>query len=298
MARQNDHSFTGVLSNLAERVTSLERRSRSVPLPTRIGPFGQQLFDWDVVDAPGFVWGVDAANSPTAGPIVGVVSRTDERIVVEAWATDGTSGTWRRTQTGGVWGAWISTAAAELVFNGGTIAHSALPSSFPVGITIGSADGSFPASFGTVEVVKVLDVRTVQRFTEKGAAHPEQNGSWHRASIDGGTWGPWIMDAGSTDWVNVSSNFLDATASIKRTASVGSLRLSVNTDVPTGTSSVDVTSTPLAAIWRPPFITNGTAYSAGVSATAFLRPDGTVAISNRNSIALTGAILVTIPIMY
>lgn len=188
---------------------------------------------------------------------------------------------------------------AALVFNGGTVAHTLNPVDFPVGITFGEADASYPGgAFGVVEVVKFADARAVQRVTYKGDV-TYISATYQRSSAGvGAAWGPWIFAAGNTGWVTISSNFLDATATIKRDGDEGSLRATVRTDVPTGTSSLDVTSTGIPAHFRPPHNTFGAGYSAGVSVSALLRPDGTVAISNRNSIALTGDILITIPIMY
>lgn len=109
-----------------------------------------------------------------------------------------------------------------------------------------------------------------------------------------------LRDDGDTGWVDVAPYFLEATsADIKRVGSTGMLRATVGVDIPTGTSSMDVTSTPLPIEWRSPHNMFGAAFAVGgVSATAFFRSNGTVAISNRNAIALTGNISFSIPIMY
>lgn len=187
-----------------------------------------------------------------------------------------------------------------LVLNAGTIDHDTLPTSFTTRhITIGVSDADFPAGIGgLVEVIHYTAARTIQRVTYKGDnSVPSQ--AWLRsASGSGSTWGAWQRVSGTLDsWASISSSFLDASVSAQRDGKMAMIRGSTNTDIPIGTSSTDITSTPIPSEWRPSGNAWGAAYSAGVSATALLRPDGTVAISNRNAIALTGTVFFSITYM-
>lgn len=88
-------------------------------LPGRLGTVAQQISDWNGALDNGWYMGVDAANAPASGWIIGTVAahgaagwRTQE---VHAFTADGVADTktWRREQDNGAWGAWYRVRKSE-----------------------------------------------------------------------------------------------------------------------------------------------------------------------------------------
>jgi hypothetical protein len=115
---------------------------------------------------------------------------------------------------------------------------------------------------------------------------------------DGTAWGAWraqgYLDTGA---VTISGNFSDAVVTVRAVGPNALMRGTINTDIATGTGSVDVTSSAVATQWRPTGIMVGSGYVSGMSVAVFLRPDGSVAVGNRNAIAITAGITFTIAYM-
>lgn len=195
---------TRSLDSLGTRVSLLERAEG---LPDRLSPLAQEIADWNDATEVGFYWGrVGIPNSPepSGASFSGVVfydgNPVPTRLIQELRTSSATHSrivtTWRRTLVAGVWGSWY---AVNPVHDGGTIAHTLNPPDFPVGLTIGQADASYPSTYSslggalaTVEVVKYNSTRAVQRTSSKGDGLVR---TWQRGSAsDGSTWGPWSIE--------------------------------------------------------------------------------------------------------
>lgn len=171
-------------------------------VPVRLSADGKTVTDWNDAIEVGFYRANGAANAPpgwAAGVAVFVregPSRVIQEAVSETTSPDTQIITYRRTLSGSTWTAWLPVGT----FNGGTLSASTPPSGYALGVTFGDADSSFPTSLAVVEVVKKVDIRTVQRVSEKSGWQR----TWHRTAVDSATWSPWVLDGGDSDWKNLT----------------------------------------------------------------------------------------------
>lgn len=179
-------------------------------LPPRLSPNGQTITDWNDATEVGFYNGaVGIPNAPnSAGLFSGVVLRSASGRIVQdlvnmTTTVDAMRLTYRRVWSGSAWTAWET---LHPVHNGGMIAHTASPTSFPYGITVGESDSSYPTGvYGVVEVVKHAGTRAVQRVTYKGDSIDVAPTYQRSAAGDGSTWGAWIQTAGDTGWATLTT---------------------------------------------------------------------------------------------
>lgn len=98
--------FAGQWTEALDRIGMQEhRRSR---VPARLSNSGQQVTDWNDVQAVGFYWGDGAANAPFPGKVMAVAKSDGSRLVVEA--SDPANLITRsavRVLSGSSWAAWV-----------------------------------------------------------------------------------------------------------------------------------------------------------------------------------------------
>jgi hypothetical protein len=177
----------------------------------------------------------------------------------------------------------------------GDVPGTDAPAVFPLGLSLGNATGDegYPAAglLLTVEVVKWSNTRCVQRIYEKGDSTLRRY--WYRSAVGttGEEWGRWVTAGGESGWTDISGSFLSATVEVRALGDNVLMRGTTETDVAIGTGLTNIASVGgVPSAWRPTANTWGSAYNAGMSMTALIRTDGSVALSNRNASAITGTI--------
>jgi hypothetical protein len=193
----------GMFDRIFQRIAHLEARIARI-LPGRLSSGGLEVTDWDHATQPGFYWGTDALHAPKpTGIFVGIVSRSETRIVQEIWnatITDGErANTWRRQYASGAWDDW---GPVGVGFFMAEVTNAMTPGDYPYGYSYGYSSttlNGFPNSLGTVETtISVQGSRAVQRFISKGDDSLQR--TWRRGGIDSSTWGPWIAEYEDTGW--------------------------------------------------------------------------------------------------
>lgn len=293
-----DKSLEGVLRDLYQRSDEQARRVG----PERLSAAGRQVGDWNDALDDGFYWSLGTAlNGPSSinnsNSIMGWVVNTftDTGLMgTRQYAARSTLNVLetRYRSTVGTWTDWQMIGT----YNAGTIPESKAPDTFPVGVTHGFSDASYPGGVGSVvEVVHSQAARTVMRATRKGDV-PLASATYERsASGAGSTWGPWILIAGDTGWVDLSAHFAAGSSVYARqSGATAMMRGLCPTDIAIGTGITDITTSAIPTEWRPSGVLPnswGSLYSGGYSATVLLRPVGTVAVSNRNPGTLVSDLL-------
>lgn len=108
-------------------------KALQTPLSSRLGPYGQQVTDWDAALSAGFYWG---SNTAINGPVASTwfmgraeAAFNSNNIVLTVWDYATGSGTdtkaYRRHRLSGVWGSWerIRITQAELDLRYAQLAH-------------------------------------------------------------------------------------------------------------------------------------------------------------------------------
>lgn len=155
-----DKSFSGLIRDIAARVTLLERRR--IVVPGRLSEYGEEVTDWNNVDTAGFYWSENVPNQATnTGLYAGIVSVNGNgsfnvrqrcwRIYIDGSVPD--LRTWERNRSNGTWSPWVLTSAGKDATDTGwvTITNSVTLST---GLTWGGGSGLQARRIGAMASIR------------------------------------------------------------------------------------------------------------------------------------------------